>query len=147
MLDVTSLVLTGIEGVHPGQAKLTFAMARHASVDLAQVVTARYDPAFPDRLPDAEFESLRAALEAAGLPLKSDGVARAKLAKLRSMYEPYVYSTGQNLMMTLPPWQHPEKLKDNWQTGPWDRIIQAKGLAILGQKEQPRVQLIELDHF
>jgi hypothetical protein len=38
-------------------------------------------------------------------------------------------------------------LKDNWQTGPWDRIIQAKGLAILGQKEQPRVQLIELDHF
>jgi hypothetical protein len=147
MLDVTSLVLTGIEGVHPGQAKLTFAMARHASVDLAQVVTARYDPAFPDRLPDAEFESLREALEAAGLPLKSDGVARAKLAKLRSMYEPYVYSTGQNLMMTLPPWQHPEKLKDNWQTGPWDRIIQAKGLAILGQKEQPRVQLIELDHF
>ena len=29
MLDVTSLVLTGIEGVHPGQAKLTFAIARH----------------------------------------------------------------------------------------------------------------------
>ena len=43
MLDVTSLVLTGIEGVHPGQAKLTFAMARHAAVDLAQVVNARYD--------------------------------------------------------------------------------------------------------
>ena len=52
MLDVTSLVLTGIEGVHPGQAKLTFAMARHAAVDLAQVVNARYDPSAPDRLPD-----------------------------------------------------------------------------------------------
>src|SRR5579864_1980941 len=34
MLDVTSLILSGIEGVHPGQAKLTFAMARHAAVDL-----------------------------------------------------------------------------------------------------------------
>src|SRR6201984_1118508 len=36
ILDVASLVLTGIERVHPGQAKLTFAMARHAAVDLAQ---------------------------------------------------------------------------------------------------------------
>ena len=44
MLDVTSLVFAGIEGVRPGQAKLTFAMARHAAVDLAQVMNARYDP-------------------------------------------------------------------------------------------------------
>jgi hypothetical protein len=147
MLDVTSLVMTGIEGVHPGQAKLTFAMARHAAVDLAQVVNASYDPAFPDRLPDVEYEALRAALDAAGLHLKSDEAGRAKLARLRSMYEPYVYATGRNLMMTLPAWRQLEKTRDNWQAGPWDRIIQAKGLAILGQKEQARPQLIELDHF
>src|SRR5580765_1418675 len=72
MLDVSSLVLTGIEGVHPGQAKLTFAMARHAAVDLAQVVNARYDTAAPDRLPDPEFEALRNSLAAAGLKLRSD---------------------------------------------------------------------------
>ena len=77
MLDVTSLVLTGIEGVHPGQAKLTFAMARHAAVDLAQVVNARYDPAAPERLPEEEFEALRAALAAAGLKLRSDEYGRA----------------------------------------------------------------------
>src|ERR1700726_1064790 len=59
MLDVTSLVLTGIEGVHPGQAKLTFAMARHAAVDLAQVVNARYDPHAPGRMIEADFEVLR----------------------------------------------------------------------------------------
>src|SRR5579863_1825281 len=63
MLDVTSLVMTGIEGIHPGQARLTFAMARHAAVDLAQVVNARYDPAAAERLPDADFAALRAALE------------------------------------------------------------------------------------
>jgi len=147
MLDVTSLLLTGIEGVHPGQAKLTFAMARHAAVDLAQVVNARYDPAWPDRLPEAEYETLRAALEAAGLKLRSDDYGRDKLAKLRSMYEPYVHSTARNLMLNLPPWRHPEKVRDNWQAGPWDRLIQARGLAVLGQKPRTTVQAGDLDHF
>ncbi|MGA2644344.1 MAG: potassium channel family protein [Candidatus Sulfotelmatobacter sp.] len=145
MLDVTSLVITGIEGLHPGQARLTFAMARHAAVDLAQVVNARYDPQAPERLTDEDFNTLRDALAAAGLKLRSTEEARQKLTKLRSMYEPYVHSTARNLMVTLPPWRHPAKTRDNWQAGPWDRAIQAKGLAVLGQKTvQPRG--IE-DHF
>ena len=148
MLDVTALVLTGIEGIHPGQAKLTFAMARHAAVDLAQVVNARLDPAAPDRLPEVELEGLRNVLEAAGLHLRNDDYARDKLAKLRSMYEPYVHSTGRNLLMTLPPWRHPEKLRDNWQAGPWDRVIQARGLAILGQKPVATTPtVLGEDHF
>ena len=147
MLDVTALVLTGIEGVHPGQAKLTFAMARHAAVDLAQVVNARHDPTAPDRLPEADLDALRTALEAAGLHLRNDDYARDKLAKLRSMYEPYVHATGRNLLMTLPPWRHPEKLRDNWQAGPWDRVIQARGLAILGQKPVATSTVVGEDHF
>ena len=91
MLDVTSLVITGIEGLHPGQARLTFAMARHAAVDLAQVVNARYDPQAPERLTDEDFNTLRDALAAAGLKLRSTEEARQKLTKLRSMYEPYVH--------------------------------------------------------
>jgi ion channel len=148
MLDVTSLVLTGIEGVQPGQAKLTFAMARHAAVDLAQVVNARHDPTAPDRLTNGEYDALVESLAAAGLRLKTDEAARAKLTKLRSMYEPYVHSTGRNMMLTLPPWRHPEKNRDNWQAGPWDRLIQARGLAILGQKPKtPIAQPVEFDHF
>src|SRR5450631_3001161 len=134
MLDVTSLVLTGIEGVHPGQAKLTFAMARHAAVDLAQVVNARYDAAAPERLTDEDLAALRTALTAAGLRLRDDDYAGDKLVKLRSMYEPYVHSTAKNLMLTLPPWRFAQKTRDNWQAGPWDRMIQARGLAVLGQK-------------
>src|SRR5580693_5036854 len=134
MLDVTSLLLTGIDGVHPGQARLTFAMARHAAVDLAQVVNARYDPLAPERLTDADYDALRETLAAAGLKLRTGDEARAKLDKLRSMYEPYLHSMGKNLMLSLPPWKHPAKMKDNWQAGPWDRMIQAKGLAVLGQK-------------
>jgi Ion channel len=149
MLDVTSLVLTGIDGVHPGQAKLTFAMARHAAVDLAQVVNARYDASAPDRLPGADLDGLWDALAAAGLKLRNDEYARDKLAKLRSMYEPYVHSTARNLMLTLPAWKHPEKTRDNWQAGPWDRVIQAKGLAILGQKTvlPPAMVSTGEDHF
>jgi len=145
MLDVTSLVLTGIEGVHPGQARLTFAMARHAAVDLAQVVNAHYDPLAPERLTDETFASLRDTLADAGLKLRMGDEARQKLDRLRSMYEPYVHSTGRNLMLSLPPWKHPEKVRDNWQAGPWDRAIQAKGLAVLGQKPV-RPQSLE-DHF
>src|SRR5271157_872181 len=144
MLDVTSLVMVGIEGVHPGQAKLTFAMARHAAVDLAQVVSARYDPAAGDRLPEAELNVLRESLAAVGIRLKADEAGREKLAKLRSMYEPYVHSISRNLMLTLPPWRYAAKPRDNWQAGPWDRVIQARGLAILGQRSaSPRVE----DHF
>ena len=145
MLDVTSLLITGIEGLHPGQARLTFSMARHAAVDLAQVVNARYDPDEPDRLPETDFNALRDTLAAVGLKLRTTEEARQKLNKLRAMYEPYLHATARNLMVSLPPWKHPAKTRDNWQAGPWDRVIQARGLAVLSQKPvQPQASE---DHF
>lgn len=148
MLDVTSLVLSGIEGVQSGQAKLTFAMARHAAVDLAQVVNAKYDPEHGDRLPDSELEQVREELAQAGLWLRKDQYAREKLRKLRSMYEPYVHATGKNLMLTLPDWRRGEKKRDNWQAGPWDRVVQARGLAGLGAKAEGRAAVAAgEDHF
>lgn len=128
MLDVTSLVISSIDGIHPDQAKLTFAMARHAAVDLAQVINAKYDPHAPDRLPEEELELMRKTLAAAGVRLRQDAAAIEKLTHMRSLYEAYVVAMSRNLQITLPPWTHHEKHKDNWQGGPWDRIIQAKGL-------------------
>ncbi len=148
MLDVSSLVLTGIEGLHPGQAKLTFAMARHAAVDLAQVVNAKYDSTAADRLAEAEFTALRDALATAGLRLRNDEYGREKLTRLRSMYEPYVHSTANNLMLTLPPWRFVTKTRDNWQAGPWDKLIQSRGLAVLGQKSPTAAPAPSVDdHF
>jgi hypothetical protein len=132
MLDVTSLVLAGIDGIRPERAKLTFAMARHAAVDLAQVVNARYDPHAHDRLNREQLDHLRQALAEAGLILRRDDEADQKLAKLRSLYEPYVQAIARNMLITLPPWIPPEKKRDNWQGGPWDKMIQAKGLGELG---------------
>ena len=52
-------------------------------------------------------------------------------------------------LTTLPAWMHVEKTRDNWQAGPWDRVIQARGLAILGQKQKTKVAgpLAGDDHF
>jgi hypothetical protein len=81
------------------------------------------------------------------LKLRSDALAQAKLAKLRSMYEPYMHGASRNLMFMLPAWRHPERQRDNWQAGPWDRLIQAQGLAILGQKTQYPGPGLDGDHF
>lgn len=128
MLDVTSLVLAGIDGIAKEQAKLTFAMARHAAVDLAQVVNSEYASHAPDRLPPEQLESLRKTLIAAGMRPKQDDEADKKLLKLRSLYEPYCDGLARRLLFTIPPWLHDQKRKDNWQSGPWDRAILAKGL-------------------
>src|SRR5712672_1652337 len=128
MLDVTSLVMTGVGDIHPDQAKLTFAMARHAVVDLAQVVNARYRPHEADRRPPEEAQRLRAHLARNGVTLSDDPDAQRNLADLRSLYEPYADGLARRLYMTLPPWIHSEQRKDNWQGGPWDRAIQARAL-------------------
>ena len=85
MLDVTSLIISGVDGIHPDQAKLTFAMARHAVVDLSQVVNAEYSPHDTARL-TAEDQTRLRILELAqhGVTLaatRSDGTdAAEKLA-------------------------------------------------------------------
>jgi hypothetical protein len=139
MLDVTSLVLVGIEGIRPEQAKLTFAMARHAVVDLAQVIHADYSPEAPSRLSMMELEEMRRSLAANGLRLREDEAADQKLIKLRSLYEPYVQAMAQRLLIAVPPWIRTEKKKDNWQSGPWDKMIQ--------KKEPGASSLVLDDHF
>ena len=92
-----------------------------------------------DRLPPLELARLRQALSERGLRVPDSAEAEQKLAHLRSLYEPYAEAMGRTLFINLPPWIHPEKKKDNWQAGPWDRVIQARSLG-------ERVQRID-DHF
>ena len=128
MLDVTSLVMTGVEGIHPDQAKLTFSMARHAAVDLAQVVNAQYSPHDADRLSEADQNRVKTELAWRGVTVSDKPDTWERLADLRMVYEPYLHALSRRLLMTLPPWIHSERHKDNWQGGPWDRAIQARAL-------------------
>jgi hypothetical protein len=128
MLDVTSLVMTGVDGIHQDQAKLTFAMARHAAVDLAQVVKAQYSPHDVDRLVAVDRDRLKTELAWRGVTMNDKPEAPERLATLRAVYEPYLHALSRRLLMTLPPWIHNNRIKDNWQGGPWDSAIQARAL-------------------
>jgi hypothetical protein len=145
MLDASALVIAGIDGIHNEQAKLTFAMARHAMVDLAQLVSVQYDPMASDRLDAEQLAKLRQALVEKNLRPQDAAKSDQKLAHLRSLYEPYAMAMARNLLVTLPPWIHPEKKKDNWEAGPWDRAIQAMSLAGLGHRAE-QIRRMD-DHF
>src|SRR5213594_233523 len=79
ILDASALVMVGIEGACARQAELTFAMARHAVVDLAQVLRRRPRAVAHDRLPRHELRKLRAALAAGGGVLDDSDAAEDKL--------------------------------------------------------------------
>jgi len=123
ILDVSALTIVGIDGIPSNQARLTFAMARHAVVDLAQVVGAQYEVNAADRLPPEALANLRHALTANGLQLRAGEEADRKLLVLRSMYEPYVQALADRLLLRLPEWISVAKVKDNWRSSPWDKLI------------------------
>jgi Ion channel len=139
VLDVSALVITGLEGACEHQAQLTFAMARHAVVDLAFIF--KTPPRTPerDRLSDDDLRYLRNALAAENVNLLSGEEINEKLRELRRMYEPHVYSLSQYLYLALPPWISDADRRDDWQRSAWDRVrgIQ-RGEGLLGVKK---------DHF
>src|SRR5205823_12448414 len=59
VLDASALVMVGIDGASRRQAKLTFAMARHAVVDLAQIFNTPPREESVDRLPREDLDRLR----------------------------------------------------------------------------------------
>jgi len=119
ILDACALIMVGIEGACERQAELTFAIARHAVVDLSQVFDTSPKELSADRLPHAELQHIRDVLAQHGLKLHDDAAADQRLADLRRMYEPYIYSLANYLSQSLPPWIPPKKGKDNWQTTAW----------------------------
>src|SRR3989454_4057089 len=122
VLDASALVMAGIEGACARQAGLTFAMARHAVVDLAQVLGRPPVGSAPDRLTSSELARLRTGLRAAGVVVPA-GDAEDKLAELRRMYEPYVAALAQHLLMPLPAWRGGAEPHENWRTSAWGRPL------------------------
>jgi ion channel len=124
VLDTCALVMVGVDGTPAWQARLTFAMARHAVVDIAQIF--RTKPSTPQccsvRLSEADLIRLREILKASGTYLSNEKEAERRLLDLREMYEPYVFALSELLMMPLPPWILPPGAIDNWKTSAWGRI-------------------------
>jgi hypothetical protein len=130
ILDTSALVIAGVSGSDTYQARLTFATARHAAVDLAQAFQTPPLPPDPDRLPPDLLQRLRAQLRAAQRDAHDGELVEAKLTELRQMYEPFVNALGDFFLMSLPPILSDQPPVDNWQTSAWMRRTQ--GLGTLG---------------
>jgi Ion channel len=116
VLDTCALVMTGMEGRVVRTARLTFAMARHAMVDLAMIFSPRGAPVAANRLPAEELARLKARLAESGLDIPASKEAEDHLAELRAMYERHAEALSRYLLMPLPAWTPPAGAPDNWQT-------------------------------
>jgi Ion channel len=124
VLDTCALVIVGVDGGPAWQARLTFAIARHAVVDIAQIFNTapKSVECCSTRLPPEELQRLREILSSSGIRLKGGADAEKRLLELREMYEPYVVALSDLLVMPLPPWLLPPNAVDNWKTSAWGRI-------------------------
>lgn len=120
ILDVCALAMVGLEGMCRYQAQMTFAIARHALVDLSQVFNAQPDSeGSSNRLPQQDLMEIRRQLQASGLSLTAGEASDAELTRIRALYEPFALGLARHLRLDLPPWIKRDPVKDNWQTTAW----------------------------
>ena len=116
ILDTSALLISGVRGQEARQAQLTFAMARHALVDLAQIFSRRPANQAPDRLPPERYQKLFEVLCASSARLCRDEFSQERLREMRALYEGYAEALSRFLRMPLPPWLADVPHKDNWMT-------------------------------
>jgi hypothetical protein len=116
ILDICALSLAGMKGKTSQQAKLTFAIARHAVVDLSQVFQTEPHPPHHDRLGPAEWRGLLAVLADVGITPEAPERVEARLRGVRALYEPYAHALSDYLELPLPPWLPQPAALDDWQT-------------------------------
>lgn len=120
ILDASAVLIALEDPRFRTQAKLTFAMARHTVIDLAQVFQARPTES-SNRLAPGACEMLVSILREAGLTTSAGFEER--LTALRSTYEPAVTAMAHHLVLDLPAWLPEPGAHDDWQTS----------LAVLGE--------------
>lgn len=119
ILDACALSMVGLDGISAQPARLAFAIARHAAVDLSQTFNSKPKQQSA-RLSHVDFLVLSKYLREAGVPFTDEAAAESRLAELRHSYEPYVTALGARLLDSLPPWLPVEDAHDDWETSAWD---------------------------
>jgi Ion channel len=124
VLDSCALLMVGLDKISAPTIRFTFAIARHAAVDLAQYFgTTPMNPK-TNRLSSEDFVRLQASLAEVGLRFRQEETAEQHLAELRRMYEPFVYALADHLLVNMPPWVPLTRTVDDWQTSAWDHFAE-----------------------
>ena len=122
VLDVSALLIAYGEGTAKWQSQLTFAIARHAVVDLAEVLRVPASRPAQDRLPPKEVAAVRNLLLECRASSKCGESGDKKLIELREMYEPYLNGLSLRLLMPLPSWGVGHRFVENWKRSAWGKI-------------------------
>ncbi len=119
ILDACSLLITSLQDKSVRQAQLTFAIARHALVDLVLIFHLKERPVWQeqvklDRLPSQDFRRLCGLLEKTDIALCGDPASEARLREIRGLYEPYAHALANYLGMPVANWIAEPKAIDQW---------------------------------
>ena len=122
ILDVSALIMVGIDRIPEQVGRFTFAIARHAIVDLTQTLDLTPVSPVPSRLTSDNFFTLQQQLAEMSIALNDPENAEARLADLREMYEPYINVLAYYLLMPVSGWITSGEAIDDWQTSAWDHF-------------------------
>jgi Ion channel len=115
VLDVSSALVVAGNVACRRRAELTFAMARHACVDLCLVFWLPPIKPARERLTTVEVQEL---FTSKSIDRLRD-VHGERLNAMRELYEPFLEALADHFRFSVPRF-FPERTKpDNWQTSPW----------------------------
>lgn len=119
VVDACAFSIASMEAQGDEGAVVTFAIGRHALVDLAHVFRVRLLDADHDRLTREQFEELHGRVAASGVALVPADEAWRHLEKLRRAYEPYARGMASWLALNLPDWMPAGEVEKNWRLAEW----------------------------
>jgi hypothetical protein len=120
ILDTCALTIVCAPRGTVDSARFTYAIARHAVVDLSYTFHKEPIPPAEDRLPPADLRELLRELREAGIePAVELSNIEERLGRMRAFYEPYVNAIADHLALGLPQWLVPDSPTDNWRTTEW----------------------------
>lgn len=120
VLDTCAFTIAAAPPGTVDSARFTYAIARHAVVDLSYSFHVEPLPPSEDRLPRQDLEELLRQLAEVGVEAATDlDTIKGRLERMRGSYEPYINALGERLDLGLPQWLAPESPSDNWRTTQW----------------------------
>ena len=140
ILDTCSLLITTVDGPAARQAQLTFAMARHALVDLGHVFHLEgreltlLEYGTSKRLTPEMFGQLCEVMSEVEIRLCDEEGAAKRLAKISKLYEPQAQALSEYLKMPLPQWLPESRRTSPTKTDQWTTItsLRVGGRTVIG---------------